>query len=171
MPSLSLSSLFRLRPLRDPGPNISGGSAGQTYPSTEEPGDAEPRRPVGHHIHQAAAQTSWTALAQQHALRGTTLVQSAPLKSFLSGYSCNFHFLHTHLHLDLPLTVPSQPPPFPCKLTNPVVCLFLECMKLFCFFILFLWKREQLKMYCIYRRRSLRLLHTNTRKCSCVRGL
>lgn len=56
--SLSLLSLFRLRPLRDPGPNISGGSSGQTYPSTEKPGDAEPRRPVGHHIHQAAAQTS-----------------------------------------------------------------------------------------------------------------
>lgn len=162
MPSLYL---FPLRPLRDPGPKISGGSAGQTYPSTEKPGDAEPRRRVGHHIHQAAAQTSWTALAQQYALRGTALVQSAPLKSFLSGYLCTFHFLH----LDLPLTAPSQPP-FPCKLTNPVVCLFLECMKLF-FFILFLLKREQLKMYCIYRRRSLRLLHTNTRKCSCVRGL
>lgn len=55
--ALSLS-LFWLRPLRDPGPNISGGSAGQTYPSTEKPGDAEPRRRVGHHIHQAAAQTS-----------------------------------------------------------------------------------------------------------------
>lgn len=97
------------RSLRDPGPKLSRGPAGQTDPSTAKPGDAEPRRRVRHHLHQAAAQASRAAFTQQHALRGTALLQSSPLKSFLKrGTPVPLHLIHT-----------SPPPPGPASLLSP----------------------------------------------------
>lgn len=47
-----------LRPYGHPGPERSGGPAGQPDPGLEEPRDAEPRGRLVHHLHQAAAQAS-----------------------------------------------------------------------------------------------------------------
>lgn len=111
--------LFRLRSLRDPGLKFGRGPAGQTDPGTAKPGDAEPRRRVGHHLHQAAAQASRAAFPQQHALRGTALLQSAPLKASQGSPPP-----YPHTSTGTCLLLPPRPPLYT---TNPVACLFLEC--------------------------------------------
>lgn len=84
-PCAALTPSLPSRSVGDPGPGLGGGAAGQADSGAAEPGDAEPRRGVGHHLHQTAAETSRAALAQQHALRGAAVLQGAPIKTSYRG--------------------------------------------------------------------------------------
>lgn len=122
-PCAALTPSLPSRSVGDPGPGLGGGAAGQADSGAAEPGDAEPRRGVGHHLHQTAAETSRAALAQQHALGGAAVLQGAPIKTSYRGLrSLLPTFTRTCLSPRPPLVF-DQPPSCP------------ECMKS-CFFTL-----------------------------------